>query len=94
MKGCYSVLGVVRPCLALPGYISSPVSFTLEVIINPRFFHDLICHVPGLYFPINRYLDINGGFEPYIMITPAVMVKNKSMLLQDFSDFFFILCHY
>jgi phenylalanine-4-hydroxylase len=57
------------------------VSFTLEVVINPGFFHDLICHVPGLYFPVNCYFDIGGGFAPYVMISPAVMMKNKSMLL-------------
>jgi hypothetical protein len=75
----------------------SPVSFILKtvskVIVYPRFFHDLICHVPGLYLSVNRYLDIDGGFEPYVMIAPAVMVKNKPVLSQDFPDFLFILRH-
>jgi hypothetical protein len=65
-----------------------------KVIIYLRFFHNLICHVTGLYFPVNRYLDIDGGFEPHIMIAPAMVVKNKSMPFQNFPDFLFILRHY
>jgi hypothetical protein len=50
-----------------------------KVIVYPGFFHNLVCHVPGLYFSVNGHFDIDGGFEPYIMIAPAVMVKSKSV---------------
>jgi hypothetical protein len=78
-------------------HISSPVSFILktgsEVIVNPGFLHDLVRHVPGLYFPVNGHFDSGGGFGPYIMIALAVMVKSKSVPFQDFPDFLFILRH-
>jgi hypothetical protein len=63
-------------------------------MINPGFFHDLVCHVPGLYFPVNRYLDVHGGLEPYVMIASAVVVKDKPVPFQDFPDFLFILRHH
>jgi hypothetical protein len=65
-----------------------------KVMLYSRFFHDLVCHVPGLYFSVNRHLDIGGDFEPHVMISPAVMVKNKPVLFQDFPDLLFILRHY
>jgi hypothetical protein len=67
------------------GHISSPVSFILKtvskVVVYPRLFHNLVRHIPGLYFSINRHLDIDFRLEPYVVIAPAVVVKNKTMLL-------------
>jgi hypothetical protein len=64
------------------------------MIVNPGFFHNLVCHMPGFDFSVNGHFDIGGGFGPYIMIAPAVMMKSKSVLFQDFPDFLFISVNY
>jgi hypothetical protein len=57
-------------------HISSPVSFILKtvskVIINPGLLHNHVCHMPGLYFSIDRKIALGERAIPHIIILLAV----------------------
>jgi hypothetical protein len=50
-----------------------------KVIINPRLFHDYICHISGFYFTVYRKIPVGNGAMPHIMIALAMPQKETAV---------------